>query len=207
MFIKEEQPDRRAWTRGTKVKVNSTTFKSWVDGTIIDVNHDTLSITYGVHNTTMKKQLDRYADDLVKSTDEFIKIRKSWKKGDNLEVYSQGQHMWCQTGKIDEVLQKNKSQKHDIFRVFYTNSEGKDFSKYLDRWSPFLRAKRKQVKSKYSKGTKILVFSNTQKKWVKGHVIDTVANNITVRYGDHEKLVPITSDAIKLIDDNNSTKY
>ena len=149
----------------------------------------------------MKKQLNRYADDLVKSTDYFIKIRKSWKKNDELEVYSQGQHMWCQTGKIDEVLPKNINQKHDIFRVFYTNSDNKDFSKYLDRWSPFLRSKRKQIKSKYSKGTKIKVYSNTQQKWLEGKVIDSIANNITVRYGDHEKLVPITSDAIKLIDE------
>ena len=36
-FAKEEEPDRQAWTEGTKILIHSTTFKGWSDGTIINV--------------------------------------------------------------------------------------------------------------------------------------------------------------------------
>ena len=148
-FIKDDQPDRRAWTRGTKVEIYSATLGGWNQGTVVEVNNDTLTITYGPPTQQMRKTLDRYPDDLVKSAQSFIDNRRGWKKDHEIEVYSHGQHIWCQ-GRIEEVLSAKENQPVDIFRVFYTNNDDKDFSKYVDRWSPDLR-EMQQLSAKLAK--------------------------------------------------------
>jgi len=196
-FIRDDEPHRRAWTRGTKVQIYSSTLGGWQTGTVVEVSEDTLTITYGPSAQQMRKTLDRYQDDLVKSTDSFLRERGEWKAESKVEVYSHGQHIWCQ-GRVEEVLE------NDIFRVFYTNNDDKDFSKYVDRWSPDLRAVQ-QLSEKlkaYKKGTKVQVWSNSKRMWIPGVVIDVVPTYevVNVRYGDHEKLVPVSSDDIKLTD-------
>eukprot|EP00485_Elphidium_margaritaceum_P021170 CAMPEP_0202710850 /NCGR_PEP_ID=MMETSP1385-20130828/22758_1 /ASSEMBLY_ACC=CAM_ASM_000861 /TAXON_ID=933848 /ORGANISM="Elphidium margaritaceum" /LENGTH=885 /DNA_ID=CAMNT_0049370467 /DNA_START=33 /DNA_END=2690 /DNA_ORIENTATION=- len=207
-FIKDDQPDRRAWTRGTKVQIYSATLNGWQPGTVVEVNNDTLTITYGRSNQQMRKTLDRYQDDLVKSTTQFVEQRKAWQKLSEVEVYSHGQHIWC-LGRIDEVLPAKEQQPVDIFRVFYTNNDDKDFSKYVDRWSPDLRDVQQLSPklAKYKKGTKVKVWSNSKQNWIAGVVIDVVPTYevVNVRYGDHEKLVPVSSDDIKLFDDDDQT--
>ena len=44
------------------------------------------------------------------------------------------------------------------------------------------------------------VWSNSKQTWVPGVVIDVVPTYevVNVRYGDHEKLVPVSSDANKM---------
>ena len=152
----------------------------------------------------MRKILDRYQDD-VKSTEHFVQTRKMWKKGDKVEVYSQGQQIWC-PGRIDEVISKNEKQPYDIFRVFYTNSDDKDYSKFVDRWSDMLREVQtlNEALAKYKKGTRVMVWSNSNQAWTEGVVIDVVEayEVVNVRYADHEKLVPIHSDVIKLLEDH-----
>eukprot|EP01083_Nonionella_stella_P174151 602854_1 len=209
-FIKDDQPDRRAWTRGTKVEIYSSTLGGWQTGTVVEVNNDTLTITYGPPSQQMRKTLDRYQDDLVKSSATFISNRKSWNKDSEIEVYSHGQHIWCQ-GRIEEVLAAKENQPVDIFRVFYTNNDDKDFSKYVDRWSPDLRQVQQLSPklAKYKKGTKVRVWSNSKQTWVPGVVIDVVPTYevVNVRYGDHEKLVPVSSDDIKLLADNTDDHH
>lgn len=175
-------------------------------GTVVEVNNDTLTITYGPPTQQMRKTLDRYQDDLVKSTQQFIDNRRGWNKDSEIEVYSHGQHIWCQ-GKIEEVLSAKENQPVDIFRVFYTNNDDKDFSKYVDRWSPDLREVQQLPPklAKYKKGTKVRVWSNSKQAWISGVVIDVVPTYevVNVRYGDHEKLVPVSSDDIKLFDEDD----
>merc|ERR1712228_1004486 len=201
-FIKDDQPDRRAWTRGTKVEIYSSSLGGWQSGTVVEVDNDTVTITYGPPSQQMRKTLDRYQDDLVKSTSQFISTRKQWKKGSELETFSHGQHIWCQ-GRIEEVLAANENQPVDVFQLFYTNNDYKDFSKYVDRWSPDLREVQQlsAKMAKYKKGKKVRVWSNSQQTWFVGVVIDCVPSYevVNVRYGDHEKLVPVSSDEIKLI--------
>ena len=115
----------------------------------MEVNNDTLTITYGPPTQQMRKTLDRYQDDLVKSAQSFIDNRRGWKKDHEIEVYSHGQHIWCQ-GRIEEVWSAKENQPVDIFRVFYTNNDDKDFSKYVDRWSPDLR-EMQQLSAKLAK--------------------------------------------------------
>ena len=205
IMLCDDQPDRRAWTRGTKVQIYSSTFNGWTDGTIIEINNndkDQLTITYGTSTQQMRKTLDRYQDDLVKSTDEFISNRKEWKKDSKIEVYSHGQYIWC-SGHIEEILYAKENQPIDIFKVFYTNYNNKDFTKYADRWSPDLREIQElsPLLSEYKRGTKVRVFSNSKQEWIPGIVIDVVPiyEVVNVRYGDHEKLIPVISDDIKLI--------
>merc|ERR1712129_450252 len=159
-FIKDDQPDRRAWTRGSKVEIYSSTLGGWQTGTAVEVNSDTLTITYGPPSQQMRKTLDRYQDDLVKSTQSFLTERSEWRAESKVEVYSHGQHIWCH-GRIEEVME------NDICRVFYTNNDDKDFSKYVDRWSPDLRAVQQLSPklAKYKKGTKVRVWSNGKQAW------------------------------------------
>merc|ERR1719411_1376814 len=56
-FIKDDQPDRRAWTRGSKVEIYSSTLGGWQAGTAVEVNGDTLTITYGPPSQQMRKTL------------------------------------------------------------------------------------------------------------------------------------------------------
>ena len=48
------------------------------------------------------------------------------------------------------------------------------------------------------------VWSNSKQAWISGVVIDVVPTYevVNVRYGDHEKLVPVSSDDIKLFDED-----
>ena len=172
---------------------------------MVEVNNYTLTITYGPPTQQMRKTLDRYQDDLVKSTQQFIDNRRGWAKDSEIEVYSHGQHIWCQ-GKIEEVLSAKENQPVDIFRVFYTNNDDKDFSKYVDRWSPDLREIQQLPPEleKYKKGTRVMVWSNSKHAWFSGIVIDVVPTYqvVNVRYGGHEKLIPIPSEDIRRIDDD-----
>eukprot|EP01084_Bolivina_argentea_P040794 75309_1 len=63
--------------------------------------------------------------------------------------------------------------------------------------------------AKYKKGTKVRVWSNSKQTWVPGVVIDVVPTYevVNVRYGDHEKLVPVSSDDIKLLADNTDDHH
>ena len=49
-----------------------------------------------------------------------------------------------------------------------------------------------------------MVWSNSNQAWTEGVVIDVVEayEVVNVRYADHEKLVPIHSDVIKLLEDH-----
>jgi ribosomal protein L21E len=187
---------------GTKLQIFSASLGGWQqDGSVVDVKNDNLTITYGSSKNQMKKTLNRYQDDLVKSLPEFINNRKEWMKDSKVEVYSHGQRLWC-SGTIQEVLPSNEFQNVDIFRVFYTNTDNKDFSKYVPRWSPDLRPEPalSTKMRKYKRGTAVQVWSVSKKSWLDGKVIEIVPNHevVNVRYGDHEKLVPIGSQHIKL---------
>ena len=177
----------------------------WQVGTVIAAPTflTTVNVRYGPPEREMNEDFDRYQDDLIKSTQEFINNRREWRKGSEVEVYSEIQKSWYQ-GRIEEVISAGDNQPFDIFRIFYTDNLDKDYSKYLDRWSPELRISQISPElQKYKKGTKVYVWSVAKQAWMAGVVIELVPQYevVNVRYGDDKtKLVPVSSDDIKLYD-------
>ena len=140
---------------------------------------------------------------MIKSTQKFIKERKGWKKGSNVQVFSNRYQIWCH-GVINEV-------DGDMLMVFYSNNETTSFSKKLSRWSAEIRATQ-QLSGKmrrYDIGTKVKIWSVHNQCWMMGEITDVmqICEVVNVRYGDHEKLVPIDSNHLKLLtwdnEDNN----
>lgn len=157
-FIKSDEPDRQSWYKSCNVQIYSSTLKGWTIGTIIDIQKDHITVQYdnspGHGGTTdhhgfdlnesqtqqMRKTVDRYQDNVIKSTPQFIYARKNWIKDSQLEVFSNRYKQWF-LGRVTEVLlqQNNNEQQFDILKVFYSNHEGKEFNKYVERWSKDLR--------------------------------------------------------------------
>ena len=64
---------------------------------------------------------------MIKSTPKFIKKRKSWKKGSNVQVFSNRHQISCH-GVINDV-------DCDILLVFYSTKKSDSFSKRGSKWS------------------------------------------------------------------------
>ena len=144
---------------------------------VVKVDHEMVTISYGPPTQALTKKLDRYQDDLIKSTKEFIYSRKAWTKDSEIEVYSHQKCIWCQ-GIIEEVLpaKGNINREIDVFQVFCPedNDEYTDPYKYVDRWSPYLRMVQDldDKMKKYKIGTKVIVWSNSKLCWFVGVIVD-----------------------------------
>ena len=207
-FVAEDEPDRRAWIRGTQVMIYSEAFCGWKLGRIdrIDTsNVDMVVVMYGPSYQQMVKKVNRYENNVIQSTKEFITERVEWKKGSEVEVNG------ILPAKIDSVLGADQN----ILRIVYTYDEyGEPISQYLDRWSPDVQApgtmasKLEETLNQYVVGTKVIVWSKSKQSWYTGIVIDvdSTYGDITVRYGDFEKKLPMDSDNIRLQDEESGAE-
>ena len=151
----------------------------------------------------------RFDNNLIKSTQEFITWRRELKKGSEVEVYSETetQRRWHE-GRIEEVIfagEHHLDKAVDVFRIFYSDKfEDKDYSKYVERWSTEIRKSQLSPEmKKWKRGTKVTVWSNVEQVWMAGVVEELVPKYevVNVRYGDDkEKMVPISSDEVKIYD-------
>ena len=157
-FIKSDEPDRQSWYKSCNVQIYSSTLKGWTIGQVIDIQNDLITVQYdnastitadnnGYHQLhhsqtqQMRKTVDRYQDNVIKSTPQFIYARKNWIKDSQLEVYSNRYQSWF-IGHVTEVILKSNNPtqyKFDILRVIYKNNQQKEFNKYVERWSKDLR--------------------------------------------------------------------
>ena len=204
MFIKSDEPDRGAWSKGCAVEIYSSTNNGWCNGTIIDICGDAVTIQYGAVQQ-MRKTVDRYQDNEIKSTAHFILVRKQWTKDTELEVYSNRHKKWY-LGKVTEVILRSEGdagQPWDILSVYYQNHEGQEYNKYVSRWSCDLReaslfnTTSSQEHMPYKKGTHLFVFSHSKGQWLRGIVIKVMKEQkiINVRYGDaFEKMMEWNSE-------------
>jgi len=207
-FIKLSQPDRAAWTRGTKVQIYSFTFNGWENGTVIQVNRNLLTVAYGASNSSAyakRKIIHRYDIDKIQSSDLFIYHRLCLKVGSKLMLYSLSNKCWCD-GKVIEIAAC--VQKQNVFKVAYASHNGTQYkAKYVDRWSQLIRLDNEidddfleaQKGAVYKKGTPVKVYSNSRAKWIDGIIEDTIDDLINVRYGGNEKLLSINSHQFRLI--------
>ena len=155
----------------------------------------------------MRKTVDRWRSELVRSDEGFVARRRAWAAGAEVEVFSHGQRVWCD-GVVREVL----AAETEVLRVAYTK-EAKEFGKNLLRWSPDVRGRREvrgaekgssEAMSGYQAGDKVMVWSNSRRVWVPGVVVDVLVDHgntvVSVRYGRLEKKLPVDSKDLKLID-------
>ena len=109
-FIKSDEPDRQSWYKTCSVQIYSSTLNKWTTGTVVDIEKDSITIQYG-EEQQMRKVVDRYQDNIIKSTPQFIYTRKNWIRDSQLEVFSNRYKTWY-LGRIGEILQG------DILKVF-----------------------------------------------------------------------------------------
>ena len=58
-FVMEESPDRLAWTRTTKVEIYSESLGGWQLGTIVEIEEDLVTVTYGPPSQQMRKTIGK----------------------------------------------------------------------------------------------------------------------------------------------------
>ena len=105
------------------------------------------------------------------------------------------------------MLEKKEDPPYTVVKVTYTREDpAKDFSKYLDLWSPAIREPQKINDSlaQYKKGTRVMVWSNSKQAYIEGVVIQVLPQYqaVDVRYADHQKIVPLNSNQLRLLDAN-----
>ncbi|ETO13442.1 hypothetical protein RFI_23934 [Reticulomyxa filosa] len=151
------------------------------------IKGDEITINYG-ETQMMQKIVDRF-DDGLRSSPEFVAIRSRWDKGSPVE---------------DET-----PKKPDQLQVHFTIDDPvpKKLMKCLSRWSPLLRPPipvSTELK-KYSKGSKVVVYSATYNKFLEGTVVMLLpeydAVKVTYGNGEFTKSVSVKSGLIKLIDE------
>ena len=204
-LICEFEPDRKGWTRDTTVEIYSNTFGKWEIGTIANIesfNSDILLIDYFGTTTTnqnkqqMRKYVDRWDYKTIRSTKKFINDRKLWRKDKNIQIYLHENYGLWYPAQIMDIYNDKKKK---IVRVYYKDNDGNEFIHYFDLWSSSLREPRSTIK--YALNSIILVWSNSNKTWLKGKIVQCLPeiNAVRVVYGKSHKLLSIHSDDIKLI--------
>eukprot|EP00485_Elphidium_margaritaceum_P001291 CAMPEP_0202699274 /NCGR_PEP_ID=MMETSP1385-20130828/12481_1 /ASSEMBLY_ACC=CAM_ASM_000861 /TAXON_ID=933848 /ORGANISM="Elphidium margaritaceum" /LENGTH=557 /DNA_ID=CAMNT_0049356171 /DNA_START=26 /DNA_END=1699 /DNA_ORIENTATION=- len=218
-FVRHDEPDRSAWTQSTVVQIYSSTLGKWTKGTVIGVDGDQVTVQYGdatdgdgddddedydalvtSHAQLMRKTVDRYQDNVVKSTLKFIEERKQWSTQSQIEVFSNRFQRWY-NGRVTGV------DGVDALHVMYTTHEVRQFEKCLSRWSCDLRQinsanKSLAIASGFTEGTQVMVWSNSKKMWNAGVVKQLFAARqvVNVRYDAFEKLLPLNSPDLRLRD-------
>ena len=160
-------------------------------------------MAYGSLTNHKRKVLHRYDLDKIQSSELFIYHRLCLKKGSKIQIYSLSNKCWC-NGRVIEIAQSVRTQ--NVFKVSYLHNKQYK-AKYVDRWSSLIRLdnetdekfQKAQQEAVYKKGTKVKVYSVTQRKWIDGIIEDTVQEFVNVRYGNSEKLLPTQSHQFRLI--------
>eukprot|EP00484_Ammonia_sp_Unknown_P019039 CAMPEP_0197030348 /NCGR_PEP_ID=MMETSP1384-20130603/9598_1 /TAXON_ID=29189 /ORGANISM="Ammonia sp." /LENGTH=465 /DNA_ID=CAMNT_0042459675 /DNA_START=42 /DNA_END=1439 /DNA_ORIENTATION=+ len=224
-FVKLSQPDRDAWSRGTRVQVYSQSLGGWQNGTVLQINRNVLTVAYAARGTgktraveqahyngpsqtmSIRKVMHRYDDDKIQSSDSFLVNRLKLELHSKLLVYSHAHRLWSE-GQIVQVIElDDDDQMKRIFKVAYTVHDSVK-AKYVHVWSSQIRLEdevdeqfnRSEAESPYQKGTKVRVYSKSEQKWIDGVIEDTVPGYglINVRYGHSEKLLEINSPHFRL---------
>jgi len=202
-FVKASQPDRRSWSRGSRVEVFSESLGGWQQGTVLQINRNLLTVAYGqsygqrhfngqMGSHAMRKEVHRYDETKIRSCPISTIQRLDLRAGSQVYVYSKQQKMWC-AGHVDEVLEINR---FNVLRVSYRparpNSNFDDDrkealmarykSKFVHRWSSQMRLASEmdeafttaEEQPIYRKGTKVQVYSITKRRWIDGVIAATI---------------------------------
>eukprot|EP01083_Nonionella_stella_P084668 234442_1 len=203
-FIKHDEPDRESWYLGCDVSIYSETLKGWNVATVIDIEHDMITVQYAGN---IRKTVDRYQDhNVIRSTAQYISHRQNWSKDSELQIYSNRHKKWF-LGEVRQVMVKDGEETNDILKVHYTDSKGKVLSKYVERWSSDIRQVSPLMNdclSLFQRGSNVLVWSKSKERWLPGVITGVVQQHriVNVRYGDSEKLLPWDSNDLQLCDPN-----
>jgi len=162
-FVKASQPDRRSWSRGSRVEVFSESLGGWQQGTVLQINRNLLTVAYGqsfgtyerhfngqmAGSYTMRKEVHRYDETKIRSSPVWTIQRLDLRAGSQVNVYSKQHKKWC-AGHVDEVLEINR---FNVLRVSYRQPRPKSNfdddrkestaprykSKFVHRWSSQMR--------------------------------------------------------------------
>jgi len=138
------------WTEGDRCQIYSVTDLKWLDGEIVykfdnwvDVDGEQERVAVVYSGSTKTKQVYRYSSIIRPHPDDTEKwrkdaqIRRSWEKGDNVEIYSKTHKDWL-WGEIVDI--HNDDSKELLNCVCTKLPDGVTISKQLKRNSMFIRA-------------------------------------------------------------------
>merc|ERR1719295_331691 len=136
------------WTEGDRCQIYSDTDRKWLDGEIVykldnwvdvDAEKEMAAVVYS--GSTKTKQVYRYSDCIRPHPDDTEKwrkdaqIRRSWEKGDDVEIYSKTHKDWL----WGEIVDIHNDGCGELLNCVWTRFDGETISKQVARKSMVIR--------------------------------------------------------------------
>jgi len=149
----DENALRASWKTGSPCQIYSNSKKKWFMGEVAQIFTDEegewLEVRY---DKSMSKQVQRYSsdirphpDDLKKKKpkktesspfpDQEMKVRQSWDKGDEVEIFSNTHQEWY----LGEIVDIIKDEEGEWLNCVWARSNGEAMSKQVQRFSTDVR--------------------------------------------------------------------
>lgn len=137
---------QKSWNINTIVNINqnintSSIHNHWKLAKIVDIdeqNEDKLKIKLLNDNKDNQFEINRFDQEHIKSTKQYIQQRENWKNNDVINIYNHKNKIWLK-GKIENIKTKNDIESYiDILQILYQYND-KTNIEYISRWSPFIQ--------------------------------------------------------------------